>query len=98
MSLNKLGQAKRAAALLLEKIKRLQPTERVFELAVFKSLLGESLTAERRFAQAETVLLEAYETQKARVLPDEYNLLQTRQRLAELYRARGKADEARKYE
>lgn len=61
-------------------------------------MLGESLTAQRRYAEAERILTEAYEAQKARVLPQEYYLDETRQRLVELYRAWGKADEARKYE
>jgi hypothetical protein len=61
-------------------------------------VLGESLTAERRFAEAETLLLKAYEIQKARVLPQESNLIETRRRLAELYRTWGKTDEARQYE
>ncbi|MDT4897391.1 MAG: eukaryotic-like serine/threonine-protein kinase [Acidobacteriota bacterium] len=97
-SLNKLGQAKRAEALLREEIERLKQSERVFNLARLKSVLGESLTAQRRFTEAETILLEAYETEKARVLPEQYDLSETRQRLAELYRAWGKTDSARRYE
>jgi eukaryotic-like serine/threonine-protein kinase len=90
-SLNRLGQAKRAETLLLKEIERLNQG-RVFELAKLKSVLGESLAAQRRFGEAETVLLEAYETQKARVLPQQYDLHETRQRLAALYRAWGKSE------
>lgn len=74
-----------------------EKTERIFLLATLKSAQGESLTAERRFAEAETVLLKAYETQRSRVQPQQYDLLQTRQRLAKLYRAWGKANETQKY-
>jgi serine/threonine protein kinase len=98
LCLNKLGQVKRAEALLLEEIERMRQSERVFELARLKSVLGESLTAQRRFSEAETNLLEAYETQNARVLPGQYDLVETRRRLAELYRAWGKTDKARMYE
>jgi tetratricopeptide (TPR) repeat protein len=96
-SLNKLGQAKRAEALLRAEIERLKGSERVLDVAQLKSLLGESLTAERRFAEAETVLLEAYETQKARVLPAQYEFTETRQRLAELYQAWGQPERAAQY-
>lgn len=58
----------------------------------------ESFTAQRRFAEAETILLEAYKAQKARALPEQYDLVETRRRPAELYRAWGKADDARRYE
>jgi hypothetical protein len=53
-------------------------------------VLGESLAAQGRFAEAEAALLEAYETQKARALPEQYDLVDTRRRLASLYRAWGK--------
>jgi tetratricopeptide (TPR) repeat protein len=97
-SLNKIGQAKRAETLLLEAIESLKQSERVFDLAILKSALGESLTAQRRFAEAEANLLAAYEAQKSRVLPGQYELTETRRRLAELYRAWGRPDEAKKYE
>lgn len=97
-SLNKLGHAARAETLLREAIEKLKRTERAFELSAFKSALGESLMLQRRFAEAETNLREAYQMQKARVLPEQYDFVQTRRRLAELYCAWGKADEAQKYE
>lgn len=97
-NLNKLGQAKQAETLLLKEHERLKQSERVFDLARLKSILGKSLTVQRRFTEAETVLLDAYEVQKERVLPEQYNLVETRRRLAELYRAWGKTDEARRYE
>jgi uncharacterized protein HemY len=96
-NLNKLGQAKRAEALLRAEIERLNGSERVLDLASLKSALGESLTAERRFTEAETVLLDAYETQKARVLPAQYELGETRRRLAELYRAWNQPERAAQY-
>ena len=72
-------------------------SERAIDLAVLLSLLGESLTAQRRFAEAETALLEAYETQQARVLPQQAGLVETRRRLAALYESWGRPDRAAAY-
>src|ERR1700730_52972 len=101
LSLNKLGQSKRAESLVRTAIDSLKTSpfkDNVVTLATLNSVLGESLTAERRFAEAETFLLTAYQTWKAHVLPQEYNFLETRRRLADLYRAWGRPDEAKKYE
>jgi len=99
-SLNKLGQAKRAEVLVraaIEALKKATPDE-VVSVGSLNSVLGESLSTQHRFADAETLLLAAYQTQKAHVLPQEYKFIETRQRLAELYRAWGKTGEAKKYE
>jgi serine/threonine-protein kinase len=96
-SLNRLGQAKRAEALLREAVERLGRTERAFDLAALKSALGESLTAQRRYAEAEPLLLEAHEAQQSRVLPGQFDLAETRRRLAELYTAWGRPDLAAQY-
>lgn len=97
-NLNKLGQERRAASPLLEAIEKLKGTERVVDLATLKSLLGESLTAQHRFAEAETVSREAYEVEKSLVLPQQYEFVATRQRLSPLYSAWGKPDSARRCE
>ena len=100
-NLNKLGQAKRAETVGRSAIQALnKPTQpsSVMELAYLQSVLGESLTAQRKFAEAEQFLLAAYEAQKGRVQPQQFLLTETRQRLAALYHAWGKPDEARKYE
>jgi serine/threonine protein kinase/tetratricopeptide (TPR) repeat protein len=99
-SLNKLGKARHAEAILreaLEDLKKLPFSENGTQDEL-SSVLGESLTAQHRFAEAETFLLAAYEAQKARVLPQQRSFTETRQRLATLYRALGKVDEARKYQ
>jgi tetratricopeptide (TPR) repeat protein len=89
LALNKLGESKRAEALLREQIERLKQSEQVFLLADFQSALGEVLTTQGRFAEAEPLLRRAYETQQARVLPGQYDLNETRRRIAELQRVRG---------
>jgi serine/threonine protein kinase len=101
LSLNKLGQAKRAESLVrtwMDSLKTSRFKDNPVAVAILSSVLGESLMAEHRFAEAETLLLSAYEVQKARVLPQEHGFMETRQRLAELYRAWGKVDEAKQYE
>ncbi|MDQ3746741.1 MAG: tetratricopeptide repeat protein, partial [Acidobacteriota bacterium] len=89
LALNRLGESKRAEALLRGEIERLKQSEQVFLLADLESALGEVLTTEGRFAEAETLLRRAYETQQARVLPGQYDLNETRRRIAELQRVRG---------
>jgi serine/threonine protein kinase len=100
-SLNKLGQPSRAEPLTREAIEALQKSpyaENEIVQALFDDTLGESLAEQRRFAEAETLLLAAYQTEKARLLPQQVDFTATRQHLAILYRAWGKADEAKRYE
>jgi serine/threonine-protein kinase len=89
LALNRLGESKRAEALLRGEIERLKQSEQVFLLADLDSALGEVLTTEGRFTEAEPLLRRAYETQQARVLPGQYDLDETRRRIAELQRVRG---------
>lgn len=99
--LNKLEGTRRAETLIREAIESLKKSplaENLFLASRLDSVLGESLTAQRRFVEAETLLLKAHEIQRARVLPQESNLIETRGRLAELYRTWGKTEEARQYE
>jgi len=98
LALNRLGESKRAEALLREQIERLKQSEQVFLLADFESALGEVLTTQGRFAEAEPLLRRAYETQQARVLPQQYDLAETTRRLAALYRSSGRPDMASRYE
>jgi hypothetical protein len=100
-SLNKLGETKRAETLTREAVESLKKSpfaENLFLAAKLDSALGESLTSLHRFAEAERLLVKAYEIQKARVLPQEANFIETRRRLVELYKAWGKTDEATQYE
>jgi serine/threonine-protein kinase len=89
LALNKLGESKRAEALLRGEIERLKQSEQVFLLANLESALGEVLTTQGRFAEAEPPLRRAYETQQAHVLPGHYDFNETRRRIAELQRVRG---------
>lgn len=62
-----------------------------------QSSLGECLTALGRFAEAESLLLDAAATQKAGAAT-ESAFLETRKRLSALYRKWKRPDDARKYE
>ena len=59
-----------------------------------ESLVGASLSGQKRYAEAETLLLEGYQgmlTRKERIaVPDLYHLDRARERIVKLYRAWGK--------
>jgi tetratricopeptide (TPR) repeat protein len=99
--LNALGQPLRAAAFARQLLgRRSQWVHPSDELAAsrYESVLGESLTLLKNYAEAETHLQKAFHAQQQRVLPQQFDFVETRQRLARLYRAWGKPDEARQYE
>jgi serine/threonine-protein kinase len=68
-----------------------------FEIARSRSDLGECLTQQRRFAEAEPLLLAAQAQLAGQFPPGDKRVLDTRRRLAALYRAWGRPDAARRY-
>ena len=66
-------------------------------VATVESALGECLTAQRRFEEAESFLLAASETQKKRLPAHDTRVAETRVRLANLYDAWGKPELAEKH-
>ena len=62
-----------------------------------KSLLGACLTAEKRYAEAEPILLEAFTAQSQPGMGSRAPA-RTRQRILNLYRAWGRADAAEAFE
>jgi eukaryotic-like serine/threonine-protein kinase len=95
VSLGDCTQAEPLAREVLEKDKKVQPddVERFFA----ESLLGACLTGEKKYAEAEPLLLEGYQgmvTRKARMLavPDLRELDRAREWIVELYRASGKPE------
>jgi eukaryotic-like serine/threonine-protein kinase len=97
VSLGDCTQAEPLVREVLEKDKKVQPddVERFFA----ESLLGACLTGEKKYAEAEPLLLEGYQgmvTRKARMLavPDLRELDRTREWIVELYRASGKPEKA----
>ncbi len=61
------------------------------------SLLGASLVAQSRFAEAEPVLIASYETLSERYGNSHRATTATAQRLVDLYESWGRPDEARRY-
>jgi tetratricopeptide (TPR) repeat protein len=66
-------------------------------VATVESALGECLTAQRRFDEAESLLLPASETLKRRLPADDSRVAETRTRLAGLYESWGKPELAEKH-
>jgi hypothetical protein len=80
----------------LETEKKVQPDD--WQRYRAESLLGASLAGEKKYAEAETLLLEGYQGMLARKLriavPDQYHLELAQQWLIKLYQAWGKPDKA----
>lgn len=66
-------------------------------IPVTESALGECLTARKRYAEAETLLLSGYAGMKSTLGEKDPRAVEGRQRLAKLYEAWGKADQAAQY-
>jgi tetratricopeptide (TPR) repeat protein len=67
------------------------------QIASTKGALGECLTAQKRYAEAETLLLDDYNTLKSRFGEQDIRLKRVAQLLTELYDAWGKPDQAARY-
>src|SRR5215471_18048277 len=68
-----------------------------FLSAVAHGALGECLTSQKRFAEAEPLLLDSYQTLKNSQGTDNPRTQIARQRLVALYEACGRADKAEQY-
>jgi hypothetical protein len=62
-----------------------------------ESALGECLTAQKRFAEAEPLLLSGYNGMKSKLDDKESRVVEARQRVAKLYEAWNKPDQAAPY-
>lgn len=80
----------------LEAEKKVQPDD--WQRYRAASLLGESLAGEKKYAEAEPLLLEGYQGMLARkdriAVPDRYHLDLAQEWLIQLYQAWGKPDKA----
>ena len=67
-----------------------------------ESLLGASLAAEKKFSEAEPLLIEGYQGMQARkeriAVPDRYHLVLARARIIQLYKEWGKTDKAAEWQ
>jgi eukaryotic-like serine/threonine-protein kinase len=100
VSQGRFGQSEPLAREALEAEKKIQPDDwQRFRAA---SLLGASLAGEKKYAEAEPLLLEGYQGMLARIdriaVPDRYHLELAHQWLVQLYQAWGKPDKAAEWE
>ena len=94
LSLNKTGRSKEAERLLREALASLQQNtpRHSYPIALALGNLGECLTDQKRYAEAEPFLIESYETIKSIHVPQSPMLREAAQRLASLYRGWGKPE------
>jgi serine/threonine protein kinase len=97
--LDKTGHSQEGAKILLEAL-RLRvaslPKEH-FWIAVAKEALGECLTTQKRFAEAEPLLVESYNTLNSHLGQRDPRTLEALRRLLSLYRAWNKPEQAAQY-
>jgi tetratricopeptide (TPR) repeat protein len=100
LSLCKTGKTNEAGSLLREALASYQEnTPRLsYPMAVALGNLGECLVEQKRYAEAEPLLSESYETIKSIHVPQSPMLREAAQRLAKLYRAWGKPEKTEMYE
>ncbi|HEU0209035.1 MAG TPA: tetratricopeptide repeat protein [Candidatus Udaeobacter sp.] len=97
--LNRTGKVQKAEEILRETTKMRDgnlPKEH-FLSALAGGALGECLTSQKRFAEAEPILLESYRTLKKSQGSDNPRTNIARQRLVALYEACGRPDDAERY-
>lgn len=95
----RMGRHARAESYLREALRlRSQPdTQSGYEVSDLKGYLGECLTAQSRFREAEPLLIESYDSLKTRQIPQSYRLKQAERRLTVLYERWGKPELAASY-
>jgi serine/threonine protein kinase/Tfp pilus assembly protein PilF len=96
LSQGRFTQSEALAREVLEIDRKMQPDD--WSRFRAESLLGASLAGQKKYSEAEPLLLEGYQgmlTRKERIaVPDWYHLDHTRQWLVQLYQARGKPAKA----
>jgi eukaryotic-like serine/threonine-protein kinase len=99
MVLNKTGRAREAEPLLREglAIREQKSPRQSNYVAIALGSLGECLTTQKRYAEAEPLLLESYQTLNSLHVPQSPVLKEGRERLVSLYAAWGKPSEATRY-
>jgi serine/threonine-protein kinase len=99
LSLNKTGRSKEAEGFLREALASYQQNtpKGSYPMAVALGNLGEFLVDQKRYAEAEPLLIESYETIKSIHVPQSPMLRAAAQRLANLYRGWGKPDREQIY-
>lgn len=100
LTLTRLGKAVEGETYLREAVrirKKVLPAGD-FMIPYAESFLGECLTAQNRYAEAEPLLLESYKQLKAKLGKQHAKSVEARQRLARLYELWGRPDQAKDYQ
>jgi serine/threonine-protein kinase len=97
--LNKLGSREEAEAVLREAVKLREENlpEKHFMTALSKGALGEFLSTQKRFAEAEPLLLGSYETLKSSQSADSPRIRSAAERLVKMYADWGRPGEANNF-
>jgi len=97
--LNKLGSREEAEKVLREAVKLREENlpEKHFMTALSNGALGEFLTTQKRFAEAEPLLLGSYETLKSSQSADSPRIRAAAERLVKLYADWGRPSEANNF-
>jgi tetratricopeptide (TPR) repeat protein len=98
-SLVRVGRTAEAEPYLREALDRCRknfpkPSARI---AAAEGALGECLTAQKSYANAEPLLIDGYDMMKSKFGDQDRRVVEARQRLAKLYQAWGKSDQAVRY-
>jgi serine/threonine-protein kinase len=89
--LNKTGRSGEAEALLRDTLAVAQQnSRRPLDVVLASGALGECLAIQKRYAEAEPLLVQSYATLKSVQVPGSPAIREARERLASLYAARGK--------
>ena len=89
-AMTKRGRAREAEPLLREALAIGQKSSRRGDIAEIRGYLAECLIAQKRYAEAEPLLIESYQTLKSSQVPASPALKEARERLASFYAAWGK--------
>ena len=96
--LNRTGRSREAEILLRDALAiRQHNAHRPTDLAIAQGSLGECLLTQKRYSEAEPLLVESYQTLKALNVPQSPLLNEARTRLFKLYAGWGKVPESRLY-
>ena len=95
--LNNTERSKEAEPLLREALSIAQQKSRALDVALASAALGECLATQKRYSEAEPLLVESYQTLKSLQVPQSPILKESRERLTSLYIAWGKPTESNRY-
>jgi hypothetical protein len=98
MILNKTGRAQAAERLLRDAMAvRAKSAKRSTYAAIVSGVLGECLTIQKRYAEAEPLLVDSFQILQSLHVPQSPILGEARERLVSLYVAWGKPAESARY-